>query len=37
MKDEKMVNCADFLFHDKYSNAMYLKPVDNTLRNWPLQ
>lgn len=27
---------AGFLFHDKYRNAIYLKPVDKTLRNWPL-
>lgn len=31
------LHCPDFLSHDKYRNAIYLKPVDQALRNWPLQ
>jgi len=29
--------CTDLLFYNKNRNAVYLKPVDKALRNWPLQ
>lgn len=28
---------TDFLFNDRYRNAVYFKPIDKALRNWPLQ